>query len=222
MYGRRYGDRVLNFEASGGLMHSSLVMQDKETDTYWAIMTGGALAGELAGTRLVELPYGAKTTWKDWRAEHPETLVLSVDGEEHAEHNPYDNYFSSADGFRGAQAEDDRLPTKETIYSFQLDGTAYAIPYSEFSGGGSFEVAGRHLFLYRPKDAAIFYSTLAYVSSEGGFEEAGGVWRHASGATFDAAEERFAGGELPHLDGFDTFWFNWSMTHPDTKILERP
>ncbi len=202
-------------------MHSSLVMQDKETDSYWAIMTGGALAGELEGTRLAELPYGAKMTWKDWRTEHPETVVLSVDDAEHSEHNPYDNYFSSADGFRGAQAEDDRLPTKETIYSFQLAGQAYAISYSQFSGGGTFEVAGKHLFLYRPDGAAIFYSTLAYASSEAGFEKAGSVWRHASGATFDTVEERFDGGEIPRLDGFDTFWFNWSMTHPKTEILER-
>ncbi len=203
-------------------MHASLVMQDKETDSYWAIMTGGALAGEYRGTRLTELPYGAKMTWKDWRAEHPETKVLSVDGDEHAEHNPYDNYFSSADGFRGAQAEDDRLPTKETIYSFQLGGRAYAVPFSQLTGGGSFEVAGKHLFLYRPAGAAMFYSTLAYVADEGGFEQTDGVWRHASGATFDTAEERFDGGDVPRLDGFDTFWFNWSMTHPKTEILKRP
>ncbi len=202
-------------------MHSSLVMQDKETDSYWAIMTGDALAGEYKGTRLEELPYGSKTTWKDWRAEHPDTLVLSVGDAEHAEHNPYDNYFKDSKGFRGAEAEDDRLPTKETIYSFQLDGRAYAVPSAEFSGGGTFEVAGKHLFLYRPEGAAIFYSTVAFVSADGGFEERDGVWHHTSGAAFDPREERFSSGGMSRLDGFDTFWFNWSMTHPETEILKR-
>jgi len=67
---------------------------------------------------------------------------------------------------------------------------------------------------------AIFYSTVAFVSPEG-FTEEGGVWRHASGATFDPEEEGFAGGDVPRLDGFDTFWFNWSMTHPATEVLAR-
>ena len=223
MYGREYGDRQLNFEASGGLMHASLVMQDKETDSYWSLMTGDSLAGELEDTRLVELPLGAKMQWKDWLAEHPETLVLSVEGVEHPETNPYDNYFSSPDGFRGLQADDDRLPTKEPIYSFQLGGQAYAVPSSQFEDGGAFAAAGRHLFLYRPKGAAIFYSTLAYVSSQGGFEHRDGVWRHESGAAFDPEQGRFASadGAVERLDGFDTFWFNWSMTHPETEILKR-
>ncbi len=227
MYGRDYGQRQLNFEASGGLLHASLVMQDKETDSYWSIMTGDALAGELKGTRLVELPYGSKMTWKDWKREHPDTLVLSVDGKEHAEHNSYDNYFTDSKSFRGAEAEDDRLPTKEPIYTFQFGDHAYAVPYAAFSGGATFEVAGKHLFLYRPKAAAIFYSTLAFVSTETGFKQLDGIWRHASGAAFDPAEERFKGGDVPaihlpqRLDGFDSFWFNWSMTHPETEILKR-
>ena len=225
MYGREYGGKTLNFEASGGLIHASLVMQDKETDSYWSIMSGESLAGEYQGTRLLELPVGAKMRWKDWVAEHPETLVLSVDGVEHAERNPYDSYFSSRDGFRGAVADDPRLRTKETIYAFQLDGRAYAVPFSLFEGGGAFEAGGEHLFLYRPAGVEMFYSTVAYRSAEDGFEHRDGVWRHtASGAVFDREAERFAssdGTELPRLDGFDTFWFNWSMTHPETDVLKR-
>lgn len=221
MYGRDYGERELNFEASGGLMHASLVMQDKETDTYWSIMTGDAVAGEFRGTRLVELPYGSKATWRDWKRQHPETLVLSVDGAEHAEHNPYDNYFTDSKSFRGAEADDARLATKEAIYSFQLGGRAYAVPFAEFTGGGTFEVAGKHLFLYRPEGAAIFASTVAYISTEGGFTRRDGVWRHASGAVFDPVTERFDARDVPRLDGFDTFWFNWSMTHPETEVVRR-
>jgi hypothetical protein len=52
-------------------LHSALVMQDKETDSYWSIMTGDSLA---------ELPLGVKSQWKDWVASHPDTVVLSVEG----------------------------------------------------------------------------------------------------------------------------------------------
>lgn len=224
MYGREYGGKTLNFEPSGGLIHASLVMQDKETDSYWSIMTGDSLAGTFKGTRLVELPLGAKMQWKDWRAKHPATLVLSVDGVEHEDRNDYDSYFDSADGPLGAQANDLRLRTKETIYSFQLDGRAYAVPFSQFTAGGVFEAGGKHLLLYRPEGVEMFYSTLAFQSTEGGFEQRDGSWHHsASGAVLDPETARFAnaaGREIPRLEGFDTFWYNWSSTHPETEILQ--
>ena len=227
MYGRKYGEKELNFEASGGLIHASLVMQDKETSSYWSIMTGDALAGDFKGTPLVEMSHGTKAQWSEWKAKHPRTLVLSVEGVEHVEESPYDKYFSSPDGFRGAAAGDDRLPTKEPIYAFQMAGRAFAIPYEEFVGGAVFETADQDVFLYRPADAEIFSSTVAYQAASGSFENRDGVWRHhKSGAVFDPATRRFvpakaptADGTVDRLSGFDTFWFNWSMTHPKTEIV---
>ena len=72
VYGRSYGDRKLNFEASGALKQASLIMRDRETDSWWSIMTSDAIGGELVGTDLVELPRGEKVTWKDWRRRHPD------------------------------------------------------------------------------------------------------------------------------------------------------
>ncbi|MEM8931136.1 MAG: hypothetical protein AAGE94_08170, partial [Acidobacteriota bacterium] len=38
---------------------------------------------------------------------------------------------------------------------------------------------------------------------------------------FDPTSRRFGGydGVLPSLDGFDTFWYIWSLTNPDTELL---
>ncbi len=124
-------------------MHSALVMQDKETDSYWSIMTGDSVAGTFRSTRLVELPLGVKAQWKDWVRDHPDTAVLSVDGREHIDTNPYDNYFGSDEGFRGSEARDTRLPTKQSIYAFLLAERKFAVPFSAFEGGGTFEAA-RH------------------------------------------------------------------------------
>ena len=202
-------------------MHASLVMMDKETDSYWPIMEGVSIAGEMEGQRLQELPLGEKAQWKDWVAKHPNTKVLSVDDKEHVENNPYDNYFKSDEGFRGVTATDDRLPTKEPIYAFHHKGTAYAVPFSVFEGGATVKAGDRQLFLYRPAGVEIFYSTLAFSGT--GFEQSEEGWRHAaSGAVFDPNEGTFVDGEgvAPRrLDGFDTFWFNWSMNNPKTKIV---
>lgn len=226
MYGRQYAGRELRFEASGGLLHSALVMRDKEAGSYWPIMTGVAVAGEYKGTRLEELPVGVKVRWRDWVAAHPETRVFSVGGLEHVENNPYDNYMGSGSGFREAEARDRRLPTKEPVYSFQLGAVKYAVPFRTFIEGGVFEAGGRSIFLYRPRGVALYYSTRAFSAPSGGFERREGGWYdRASGARFEPSSGEFAGGRgagPARLEGFDTFWYIWSLTHPDTMLLGAP
>jgi hypothetical protein len=223
VYGRRYAGRELRFEASGGLLHSALVMRDKETGSYWPIMTGAAITGEYKGTRLEELPVGVKVEWRDWVAAHPETRVLSVGGVEHVENNPYDNYMGSGSGFQEAEARDRRLPTKAPVYAFQLDGAKYAVPFRAFTEGGVFEAGGRSIFLFRPPGVALYYSTRAFSAPSGGFERRGDGWYdRASGARFEPRSGEFAGGQgarPARLEGFDTFWYIWSLTHPGTMLL---
>jgi hypothetical protein len=222
VYGREYGSDELQFEASGGLMYAALVMQDKETDTYWSIMSGDAVAGELKGRKLEELPVSVKIRWKDWLAAHPDTVVLSVDGIEHPPVNPYEKYFESEDGFRGIEAEDDRLPTKAPVYAFRFGDVPYAVPYSAFEGGAVFKLEDSTAFLYRAQGAAIFESSVAFVTG-GSFEDNDGVWHTVDGATFDATAGEFVGAgaeKMRRLEGFDTFWYSWSLTNPSTAVLE--
>lgn len=223
MYGRTYGGRELSFEPSGGLLHAALVMQDKQTDSYWSIMTGDAIAGQFKGTRLEELKLGVKAQWRDWRTAHPDTLVLSVGGVQHVENNPYDNYMSSAAGFREAEAKDARLPTKEAVYAFQLDGRQYAVPLHLVAEGVALDAGGVSIFLYRPKGAAIYYSTRAFQAPSGDFERRPDGWyARSSGNRFDPLRGEFTEdrGRAPaRLDGFDTFWYIWSLTHPGTAVL---
>ncbi len=49
MYSRDYEGKTLKFEPSGGLVNGALILQDKETDTYWSIMEGKAIEGKLSG-----------------------------------------------------------------------------------------------------------------------------------------------------------------------------
>lgn len=223
MYGRSYGGRELRFEPSGGLLHAALVMQDKESDSYWSIMTGDAIAGQYKGTRLEELKVGVKAQWKDWVAAHPETRVLSVGGVQHVENNPYDNYMGSGSGFRDAAARDHRLPTKEAVYAFQLDARKYAASFRTFTDGAVFEAGGSSIFLYRPHGAAMYYSTRAFRAPAGSFERRADAWyERASGARFDARSGEFTAGDghpPARLEGFDTFWYIWSLTHPDTAVI---
>ena len=47
-----------------------------------------------------------------------------------------------------------------------------------------------------------------------------GVWvEKASGARFDEDKGEFVGASIERLSGFDTFWYNWSLNNPETKLL---
>lgn len=217
---RRIKGRELHFEPSGVLMHGSIVMQDKETDSFWPILQGQALYGPLKGTALEVLPVSVKVLYRDWLREHPDTLVLSSGGREHLERNPLEPYLASSFGFRGLLASDARLPTKEPIFGFELGGRRYAARAGDLAGGRVFRAGAEWVFLYRPPAAALNEDTLAFASPSG-FEASGGSWsERGTAARFDPARRGFVGksGARP-LPGFDTFWYVWSLNHPDTELL---
>lgn len=41
-----------------------------------------------------------------------------------------------------------------------------------------------------------------------------------SGAVFDPSKGRFVGERIARQKGIDTFWYNWSLNNPRTRVLE--
>jgi len=195
-------------------MDASLVMRDRETDSWWSIMTSDAIGGDLDGAKLVVLPAGEKVTWKDWRQRYPDTLVLSVEGEEHVDNNPYDNYFASKDTFRDLEIEDDRLDPKAPIYSFWFDGEPWAVPHRSYKGGKVLElegVDGKRLLLFRGKRVPIYQSSRAYLI------DAELASAHKPKELLAMAESGADGIEI--LPGFDTFWYTWVAVNKNTHLV---
>jgi hypothetical protein len=190
-------------------------MRDRETDSWWSIMTAGAIGGELEGTHLVELPVGEKTTWKQWRERYPRTLVLSVAGQEHVENNPYDNYLASDGTFRNVEIDDTRLPPKEPLFSFWFADEPWAVAHAAYRGGRVFDlegVAAKVLLLYRSPTAPIYQSSRAFLV------DSSLAARHSVTELLQLAEAGSEGIEL--LPGFDTFWYTWVATHPETHLIQ--
>ena len=189
-------------------------MRDRETDSWWSIMTSDAIGGELEGAELVELPISRKVTWGEWRALHPDSLVLSIDGEEHVAENRYDNYFASEDTFRNLKIDDQRLPPKEPIYSFFLGGRAYAAPHTAFEGGRLFQLqGGRKLFLHREPGSSMFASSRAWLLEPlalSGMEDPAKILRILEEPDSQSSEE---------IGGFDTFWYSWAAINKETRLL---
>jgi hypothetical protein len=225
VYDRQYDDKIYTFEPSGGLVNATLVMQDFETDSYWSIMTHQAIEGVKKGTKLKELPIGIKIQWEEWVEKYPQTLVLSVDGKEDSK-TGYISYFNSPKGFRGIRATDRRLESKEQIFTFEYENKKYAVLNESIEGGKVFDLGNARIFLYRPEDAEMFYSTVAYLTKSLGFVKVDNGWKEIeSECVFTPETESFTGGKAScpqRFNGFDTFWYTWSLNNPETELLGLP
>ena len=126
MYARQVADRTLTLLVSGKLWRNSLIMQDLETETLWSHVTGEALDGELVG-RYLEIIPAVHTTWAEWRAEHPETLLLKKS--EEIKSSRYAGYFDDPEktGMFRANWLQDRLPGKTLVYGLRWGPHATAV-----------------------------------------------------------------------------------------------
>jgi len=215
VYGRQVGGKELNFEASGALKDAALIMRDRETDSWWSIMTSNAIGGELDGVDLEELPYGEKTTWGEWKDRYPETQVLSVEGSEHVDNNPYDNYFTSEGTFRDIGVADDRLDAKENIYTFWLADKPFAVTHRAIQGGKTYqleELSDQVAFFHRVPELPMYASSEAWL-----------VPRSAEEMPPDDLLAAIRGGRIQaaeRLSGFDTFWYTWVAVNRNTELLD--
>lgn len=189
-------------------------MRDRETDSWWSIITSTAIGGDLEGAELDELPVGEKTTWKEWVARHPNTKVLSVRGQEHESQNPFDTYLASNRTFRDLRIDDDRLPAKTPIFGIWLDGKTLAATHDSVAGGKLFKVPGdpaRKILLHRDVGASMFASTQAWLLDA---EETEGK----STAELVAALTSDHGSGHP-AEGIDTFWYSWVSINASSQLL---
>lgn len=147
----RTGDRVLGLSA-GGLYNGMVLLVDDQTGTYWDHISGAALHGELAGTRLRRFPI-RHTTARAALARYPALeVVLS---EPSLLGKLYGLFLSRRmvgtkgflpPGFRGTMGElDDRLPDRTQGLGVLVGDEACFYPSSLLERPASVTLAGRRL-----------------------------------------------------------------------------
>lgn len=227
MYSRIINGNEHNFGVSGKLIRNALVMFDRETDTLWSQLLGEAVQGPLVGTQLEYLP-AVMTTWKDWKAMHPDTRALRKGYV--GDRDPYTGYyFSDIEGVLGAENVDDRLGTKEFVIGVDLDGESVAYPFGVLNGEPVVNdlVAGMPLVVAFDPDSgagAVWERTLpdgtdlTFTPHNGEIIrdlETGTLWNGLTGQAVDGALE---GEQLSPVASTLVFWFAWFDFHPDTRL----
>jgi hypothetical protein len=193
-YDPENGGNKLTFGVSGKIYKSNLLMYDHETGSLWSQMLQRAITGPLTGTVLAMLP-AEHSTWKHWQAEHPNTLVLSMDTGFKRDYglDPYREYVEGGrPTFRSSQdsrSSREKIRPMEPVLGIDLGQIQKAYPFSFLKKKpAEFEdrVGNATLMIHFDKD-----SKTAYVTAQSG--------------------------EV--LPSTTVYWFAWQDFFPQTQVL---
>lgn len=241
---REVDGRLLDFGTSGLLYADNLVMYDRQTESLWPQLTGQAAVGVLTGTELEAIPIGV-VGWAQFRAGHPDALVLTRDTGFDREYgrNPYVGYDEPGGGLlvEPPGGIDGRLPVKERVIGIRVGDDALAVPRDRVATAGVLDVTvgGRDLVVLHVRGQASALDTSRIADGHeigsvgvfrpiaGGraltFQRRGGFFvDQETGSHWNVLGEAVGGpldgARLPAQRHLDTFWFAWVAFQPDTRI----
>lgn len=181
------GYKNRHFGVSGKLYNSNLVLYDRETDSNVPQILGIGIDGPLKGEEF-EKVHVRVAKWKDWKAKHPDTLVLSRDlgFDRNYDRNPYPGYDEAYRIWLPVAAESDLFHTKKFVFGVKYNGDYLAIPKEEFKQKGSdlVTLGGEEVKLEYDEKLDIIH---AYAD----------------------------GNEIPSIQ---MYWFAWYAYNPSTKV----
>jgi hypothetical protein len=193
VFASNVGEGALVFGVSGLLYNSDVLLFDRNSESLWSQILGEAVSGPLKGAPLPQLP-ARHTSWAAWRAEHPETLVLSTDTGFRRDYarSPYRGYERSPRLYFSVanRAPRDYHP-KAWVMGVDIGGTRKAYPFEELQALGKDrfedELNGTRLIVH---------------------------WDEAANSAHVTDVD---GNELPSTIGF---WFAWYAFFPETAVFK--
>lgn len=137
-------EKELEFEVSGMLRKSDMVMLDTETESLWQQFMGESIVGEFTGTMLKVIP-SMIISLKSFFDRYPDGKVLSNEttdkdlaglygknhyvGYDKEGGNPFGRYFNTSD-------IDPRLPAMERVIDIEVKGSRKIYPFSAIAEKG--------------------------------------------------------------------------------------
>ena len=184
---------LYTFGVSGLLYQSDLLMYDHQTESLWSQISMHAIAGPLTGRRLTPI-FLEHTTWAEWRAAHPSTLVLSTKtgSFRNYDRDPYTGYAENRELFFDTAHFDPSYHPKEWVVGIEINGVAKAYPFAEIKKVGS------------------------PISDQLGGQA---ITIHFNPQTRSASVIDADGKPLPSVMAY---WFAWYTFHPKTEIFKAP
>ena len=183
------GGANLSFGVSGLLYKSDVLLYDRETESLWSQILRRAVSGPMKGAKLESLPV-VHTTWRDWKARHPQSKVLSTETGHRRDYtrSPYGGYDKSRALYFPVGPDAPRYHPKEPTLGVEIGGAFKAYPFSELRKNNASEFTDK------------VGETLVTI-----------IWR--------ADEESAELHPHPDAEFLRLFWFAWYAFHPETEIF---
>lgn len=151
-------DYLLEFEVSGFLRNSDMVMYDRETQSWWQQLMGEGIVGQFAGAELTIIP-SLIISVEEFFDRYPDGQILSketghVKAMGRYGSNPYTRYDSISKNpygrFFDEQNVDSRLPAMERIVDIQDDGKYKVYPFAAVAKTGVIndQFKSKHVVLF--------------------------------------------------------------------------
>ena len=218
----------VEFETSGKLYNSNLLMYDRYTESYWSQALGTAVKGELTGYELNLIPFDV-ITWGDWKKLHPDTLVLTTDTGHIRSYatDPYGSYYTEPQIMFPVENRDDRLPPKEIVIGFNQDDIYKAykqndieskILINDFIGDTPIMLVSLFSENSRAFERTVNGNTLNFVFDDGIIldVQTNSEWNY-DGLSISGEN---IGMQLKRMPIEPGFWFEWVAFHPQTLVYD--
>ena len=226
---------LLRFGTSGLLYRSNKLMFDEETNSLWSTFEGVPVVGSLVGSdiTLTTRPV-VTTTWKEWRTEHPDTSVLSIETgfrRDYSEGVAYRAYFSTDRLMFQVSKTDARLRNKDEVLVMRVDdprqpGTrvpvAISAQYLRRHPIFSFIAAEQRFVVVTTPQGAnrVFRTPVEFPEQRAGVAIAdveGGTWRVSEAALIPGGSKTM---DAPRVSAQRAFWFGWYAQFPETILIK--
>ena len=213
---------------SGFLYRSNKLMYDHETKSMWSTLNGKPVVGPLVGKGIQLKPlYVVTTTWGQWKADHPDTDVLSLNTghrRDYGEGVAYRDYFNTDELMFTVPKLDKRLKNKDEVLVVRTGENPLAI---------SAQFLESHRVYQDRSDDVAFVVVTDPSGANRVYESAGITFdRSADGrtvlakdgsqwtATEDALVSQDGSKLLKRLPAHRAFWFGWFADHPDVRLVK--
>lgn len=207
-------DKPFTFGSSGFLYQSNKLMYDRNTDSLWNQFTGQPVSGPLRGTGIeLKIRPVVITSWGEWKKQHPDTKVLSLDTGFRRDYGSgvvYNDYFASSDlMFPALGDESRRLSEKDQVFGLRLEGGIKAWPLQTFKNGKAINDTVGAVNVVLIGDAKT-RTVRAYDRKDNIFVDG---LKTKDGQIWALTEDNLVspkGDKLKRLPGHVSYWFAWA------------
>lgn len=212
-----------------GMDHFNAMFEDATTKSWWQQATGVAVAGELKGSALKEIPY-QQSQLRTFLLRYPNALVLQPDTLYKRQYRSLRNFDKGTDQDDLEKRDSASWQFKSWVVGVEHNGNSIAYDWNMLAAERVINdsLPGAPLLLTLENDTASFHAlnrnlgndVLQFNKLLGNMltdTKTGSLWS-LSGLCIDGPMK---GVKLDHLQASQEFWHSWKSFHPLTRMFKK-